>query len=73
MALAWLTVGNSSHVTAIGRDDQTKDVGVRFHDGAAYVYRDVSDDDWERLLEHGSKGRFVNTVLVRKYNYDRIE
>jgi len=70
MSMRWQGV-RSSHVIEIGRDDATKDVGVRFHDGAVYIYHDVPDDVWERLLESGSKGRFVNITLRRRYSYDK--
>jgi hypothetical protein len=70
--MKWMAVSGSTHVVAIYRDDQTKDVGVRFHDGSEYVYRDVIEDDWDRLQGSGSKGRFVNIVLKRKYRYERI-
>jgi hypothetical protein len=72
MAINWINVSRSSHVTAIGRDDQTKDVGVKFHDGATYVYHDVSEADWETLQDHGSKGRYVNIVLRRRYRYEKM-
>jgi predicted transcriptional regulator len=73
MPLTWLAVDNSSHVTAIARNEENNDVAIRFHDGAEYTYHNVSAEDWDRLLESGSKGRFVNIALRRKYAFTRTK
>ena len=69
----WIETPESSHVAAIRYEPETKDLFVRFSDdGSVYRYMDVPEDEYGRLLESGSKGRFVNMVLRRRYTYERV-
>ncbi len=57
----------SSALTAIGYDEESCELYVRFRDGGAYTYLAVPLEEWLALCEAGSKGAFVNQVIKRKY------
>jgi KTSC domain len=70
----WVETPESSHVEAIRYEPDTHDLYVRFSDdGSVYQYMDVPIDVHRQLMESGSKGRFVNIVLRRRYRYLKVE
>lgn len=68
----WISTPESSHVSGIRYDPDTQDLYVQFRDGETYRYKDVPQNVWIELQEHGSKGRYVNIVLRRRYRYERV-
>jgi hypothetical protein len=69
----WVQTPESSHVEAIRYEPDTQDVYVRFQDdGSTYKYSDVPESVWNELLNSGSKGRFVNIVLRRRFKYEKV-
>lgn len=68
----WVQTPESSHVVAIKYEPETQDVHVQFNDGSEYVYSNVPSSVWEELLDAGSKGRFINIVLRRRFPYSRV-
>lgn len=65
----WIPVYGSSNVEFIGYIELTKECHVRFLGGAHYVYQGVLRETWDEFVQAPSKGRFVNIVLKRGYEY----
>lgn len=64
-------VYGSSIVTHIAYHEPSREVLVKFTNGEIYKYKDVPPEVWEQLLKSASKGKFVNIVLRRGYQYER--
>lgn len=61
----------SSNLEAVGYDEESRELSVRFHGGALYRYQDVPEDVYRGLLEAGSPGRFLNSDIKGKYDYEK--
>jgi hypothetical protein len=53
----------SSAISAVGYDEDRRELHVRFRDGEAYTYLVVRPDEWLALCEAESKGGFVNRSI----------
>jgi len=62
---------SSSHLTAIGYDDETESVFAEFKNGTTYEYFDVPPRVWQRFNQSKSKGKFLWANLRTNYNYAR--
>lgn len=63
----------SSNVAAIGHDDITSVLFVRFHDGArVYSYRGVSVPVYRAFCAAPSKGQFLVWHIKGQYPYARV-
>lgn len=60
----------SSNVEAVGYDDETNELHVRFKSGL-YIYEGVDRGTYDGLLAADSPGRYVNSVLKGAYNSRR--
>jgi len=60
---------DSSNVEAIGYDDATQELHVRFVSGTSYIYRDVPRQLFDDLMQAPSKGSFLNRQLKGVYQY----
>lgn len=69
----WVQTPESSHVEAIKYEPEERSVYVKFNDGSVYQYMNVPESVWEELLASGSKGRFINIVLRRGYEYVKVQ
>jgi len=68
----WVPVYGSSNVEAIRYDETSRECQVKFVKGGdVYTYFDVSPEEWNALLNAGSKGRFVQIVFRRGKQYRR--
>jgi len=63
---------SSSHVVSVGYDPNEQVLEIQFRGGAVYQYLGVEESTYNALMESGSKGGFVRSVLSG-YNYERIE
>jgi len=54
----------SSAVSRIGYEPETKILGVKFNDGGLYLYYPVFQDTYDSLMSANSIGRFVQTQIV---------
>ncbi len=68
----WQATPESSHVEAIGYEQEFGNLYVRFNDGSEYRYKSVEQPVWEEFQQSGSKGRYVGIVLKRRYRYERL-
>lgn len=63
----------SSNVAAIGFDDRSSTLIVRFHDGGrVYSYHGVPPAVYREFLAAPSKGRFLAQVIKGFYAYARV-
>ena len=61
---------NSSNIRAIDHDGTH--LMVEFKNGSKYRYKNVSSEVFESLKKAESKGRFVNSEIKGKFDYERI-
>lgn len=63
----------SSNITAIGYDADSKTMRVRFKSGGEYEYRDVDSRVFRSFMEAPSKGRFFAGSVKGKYDGRKVE
>ena len=63
---------DSSNIEAIGYDGASRELHVRFLNGATYVYSDVEDGVFEELLQAPSKGSYLNRNIKGRYQYAKL-
>lgn len=56
---------------AIGYEPESRELRVKFRDGAVYVYYDVPPDVYEEMLSADSIGHYMNDHVVHSYYYDQ--
>ena len=61
---------NSSNIRKIGYEDDT--LYVEYKSGATYAYKKFPKNLYESFLEAESKGRFMNSEVKGKYEYERV-
>ncbi len=54
----------SSHIVEIGHDDETETLKVVFKGNDAYLYKEVSKEDFAGLMESESKGKYLRQMDV---------
>ncbi|MBQ6627966.1 MAG: KTSC domain-containing protein [Methanobrevibacter sp.] len=60
----------SSNITNVGYENDT--LFVKYKSGATYKYKNFPQELYESFLEAESKGRFMNTEVKGKYEYEKI-
>jgi hypothetical protein len=64
---------SSSNVAAVGYDDDTNTLGVRFLNGTEYHYLNVPKDVFEGLKSASSVGTYLNQYIKKGgYSYSRV-
>ncbi len=69
--MEWQEV-ESSNIAAIGYDEDTHMLHVRFNYGAEYVYSDVPADVHKAFLAADSKGRYLNEHIKGAYEFKKL-
>lgn len=64
-----MTYVDSSNIEAIGYDDATQELHVRFLSGATYIYKGVPRQIFDDLMQAPSKGSFLNREVKGVYQY----
>ena len=59
----------SSNIAAIGYNEDTKELYVRFSSGAVYIYQDVQEEVYQEFLDASSKGKYLNEHIKGVYQY----
>lgn len=54
----------SSHILLLGHDEETDTLKVVFRGNSAYIYKDVSMEDFDGLMESESKGKYLRQMDV---------
>jgi len=62
----------SSNVAAVGYDEVTRTVFVQFLNGTVYIYKDVSQFEFENLKTASSVGSYLHRNFKNVYAYERI-
>ncbi len=57
----------STKIAEVGYDEANKELFVRFLKGESYIYMNVPREEWQALLDAGSKGMYVNLIIKAKY------
>lgn len=60
----------SSNIKKVGYEN--KELLVEYLSGAKYKYKEVPEELFTKLLEAESKGRFMNSEVKGKYEYERL-
>jgi hypothetical protein len=66
-------VSSSTTVAAIGYDDDTETLEIKFVAGTVYRYRGVSQDVFEDFRQAPSKGAFFNRHIKDAYPFEQME
>jgi hypothetical protein len=73
MAVPEMIGVDSSSIDAVGYDAAKRDLYVSFvESGETYAYAEVPEFVYQQLLLAPSKGRFVNRVIKRRYQFRRV-
>lgn len=62
----------SSMMTGVDYDEETRELDIRFASGKTYRYFDVPADVYARLLDAESKGQFFNEEIKDQYRYAEV-
>jgi hypothetical protein len=62
---------DSSNIEAIGYDDDTLELHVRFLSGRYYVYHEVPRQAFDGLMQAPSKGSFLNREIKGVYQFTK--
>lgn len=62
----------SSNVLAVGYDDGTHSLVVRFKANTVYVYQDVPVEKFDALLKAESVGKFINSNIKGTYPFRKV-
>ncbi|PKM67569.1 MAG: KTSC domain-containing protein [Firmicutes bacterium HGW-Firmicutes-2] len=63
---------NSSHIEAIGYDEDKAVLIIEFLSGAAYEYYDIPSYMFDELMSADSKGTYANENLYKRLGQSRI-
>ena len=63
---------SSSNVSAVGYDQDSQTVYVRFLDGSLYAYKGVTEQEFENLRTASSVGSYLNRNYKNIYPYERV-
>lgn len=66
-----MTFVDSSNIEAIGYDDDTQGLHVRFLSGGYYIYSDVPREIFDDLMNAPSKGSFLNREVKNIYQFTK--
>lgn len=64
---------SSSNIEALGYDKENQTVYVRFLNGTLYVYKGVSEHEFEGLFNAPSIGSYLHRNFKNVYPYERVE
>jgi len=64
---------SSSNIAAVGYDDETNTLGVRFLNGSEYQYANVPKEVYEGLLSAASVGGYFDQHVKKAgYGFSRV-
>ena len=67
-----MTLVESSNVESIGYDRQNMIVYIQYINGGLYIYKNVSEMEYEGLLHAPSIGSYLHRNFKNVYPYERI-
>jgi len=66
------TAVSSSNILSIGYDPASYILEIEFKDGTIYQYQEVMQNEFDGLLESGSKGQYFNVNIKNRYSYTKL-
>ena len=63
-----IAVVDSSWVETVSYDPRVKALEVNLQDGSTYTYYNVNEDTYNKIINSGSPGRVINTVLKNGFH-----
>jgi hypothetical protein len=63
---------SSSNLASVGYDSGSEILEVEFNNGRVYQYYNVPEFMYERLMEAGSMGNFLNTQIKGAYACSQV-
>jgi KTSC domain-containing protein len=63
---------SSSNIAAVGYDTENQHVYVQFVNNATYIYKGVSESEYENLRDAPSVGSYLNRNYKNVYPYERV-
>lgn len=63
---------SSSNVESVGYDEANQILYVRFLNGSTYIYKGVSQYEFDGLLNAPSVGSYLHRNIKNTYPYERI-
>jgi hypothetical protein len=63
---------SSSNLASVGYDPDSETLEVEFNNGRIYQYYNVPLFMYERLMQAGSIGTFLNTQIKGSYAYSQV-
>ncbi len=70
-AMKWVAV-ESSFIGAVAYQGDEEVLWLRFHNDRTYLFRQVPEQTYEKLLAAESKGRFFNSQIKDTFPYARV-
>jgi hypothetical protein len=64
---------NSTMIKSVDYDKTRKSFKVEFHTGKTYEYKNVSPAKFNKFISAESKGKFLNTKIKPKHEYELLE
>jgi hypothetical protein len=61
----------SSNVTSVGYDPDSKTLAIEFKDGSVYHYHDVESSTHEELVSSKSVGKFIHSNIKGNYKHSK--
>lgn len=62
----------SSNIQDVSYDAKSQTMVVTFHGGSKYLYRDIPDGVYQRLISAGSKGSYFAQYIRNNYQGSKI-
>ena len=63
---------DSSNISAIGYDNENATLKIEFNNGRAYEYYNVPENEFNNLLNAGSKGQYANQYIYKTYSQSEV-
>lgn len=63
---------DSSFITNVSWDENSDSLCIKFNSGTTWVYYDVSQEIYNRLIKSVSVGEYFNKNIRNKYSCERI-
>lgn len=63
----------SSNVKSVGYDASTGTLEIEFHSGGTYLYYDVPEETYAKLMDSPSIGRAVKELIVGHFRHEPIQ
>lgn len=62
----------SSNIASIGYDADVETLEIEFLSGSIYQYFNVPENMYNKIMQAGSKGKFLNTYIKNAYPFSRV-